>query len=55
MNKKRLEQLSMNQLVYHFRRLKNKKDREDIWIMIEDIKNRPMKDKLRHAFYEATK
>ena len=53
--KKHLEQLSLRQLTYHFRRRKNQKEREDIWIMIEDVRSQSVRDKLRLAFYEATK
>ena len=55
MKKKHLADLKMNQLIYHFSRLKNKQEREDIWIMIEDIKDVRIKSKLRHAFYVAIK
>ena len=53
--KKQLATLTLSQLTYHLRRLKNKKEKEDVWIMIEDVLSRSVRDKLRLAFYEATK
>ena len=53
--KKYLGQLSMNQLVYHLRRLKNKQEREDIWIMIESLREGRTKEQIRHAFYQVIK